>query len=161
MSIKRSLLKTAPQDGQFNMTAMIDIVFLLIIFFMLVCQFITSENYQLVLPDDCPAAVVPDNPDTNAVTVSVFKNAQDELFYAVRAKLYDPQTQPYRDNPDLLMTDLAGEITRQTSRKKQPLVHLRADQNMSYSQVQNALLALAQSGVTRIQLAAYRSDQNK
>ena len=48
-------------DAQFNMTPMIDIVFLLIIFFMLICQFIVQENYRLDVPDDCPNAQITDH----------------------------------------------------------------------------------------------------
>ena len=50
----RSTLST---PAAFNMTAMIDVVFLLIIFFMLLCQFIRQDNDLLAVPDDCSESV--------------------------------------------------------------------------------------------------------
>ena len=40
----------------FDMTPIIDVVFLLIIFFMLVCQFIVAENFQVEVPDQIATA---------------------------------------------------------------------------------------------------------
>jgi len=154
---------------QFNMTPMIDVVFLLIIFFMLICQFISQENYKLVVPDDCPAAIVPDQLDRNAITVSVFPDSDDsassttdfaKVLYAVRSQQYDPATAEYRIQPELLVKDMANQIAREARRKKNPLVYLRADKNLRYSQVQNALLALSQASITNVQIAAYRSEQS-
>ncbi len=155
MSLRKSILSSTDRDTQFNMTAMIDIVFLLIIFFMLVCQFITRENYQLILPDACPAALVPDTPDENAVTVSVFRDAKEnQLTYAVRGRTFT-QTEHQQ-----IVTDLANEIRSETARKKQAVVHLRAHADLGYIEVQTALEALARAGVQRVQLAAYRTEQD-
>ena len=154
-------------DPQFNMTPMIDVVFLLIIFFMLVCQFITQENYQLVLPDDCPAAVVPDSLDHNAVTVSALPNprpAQSSqvapVIYAVRSRQFDPQSGDYRGQPDRLLADMANRITIEAADRSDRLVHLRAHRDLTYREVQPALLALARAGISRVQLAAFRSENS-
>ena len=40
----------------FDMTPIIDVVFLLIIFFMLVCQFIAAEQFQVEVPDQISSA---------------------------------------------------------------------------------------------------------
>ncbi|MHC5179864.1 MAG: ExbD/TolR family protein, partial [Planctomycetota bacterium] len=40
----------------FDMTPIIDVVFLLIIFFMLVAQFIAAEQYQVEVPDAIKSA---------------------------------------------------------------------------------------------------------
>ena len=169
----RSVLRLGG-DGQFNMTAMIDVVFLLIIFFMLICQFIVRENYDLVVPDDCAGAVVPDNLDRNAVTMSVFRSEVDEsaglarrsgggsaegVVYAVRSRRYDPQAAVYEGNPERLLTALVDDIEEQTARKSDALVHLRADRELRYGEVQEALLAVSRAGVRQVQLAAFRSVQ--
>ena len=154
MSIRQSILKQGGRNAQFNMTAMIDIVFLLIIFFMLVCQFITRENYSLILPDACPSAVVDDTHDESAVTVSVFKDSGDGLTYAVRGLRF-------MGTDVNLVSEMSREIRFETGRKKDTVVHLRADGELSYVEVQTALKALARAGVERVQLAAYRSDQNR
>ncbi|MBN1436114.1 MAG: biopolymer transporter ExbD [Sedimentisphaerales bacterium] len=159
---------------QFNMTAMIDVVFLLIIFFMLICQFIVRENYELVLPDDCVSATVPDRLDRNAVTVSVVPRevgadqgtattAQwngNNVIYAVRAAEFDPLAPRYRQNPQALLRDMTEAIQQDTARRETALVHLRADSNMTYGQVQQVLVALSQAQVRQVQLAAFRGEQN-
>ncbi|MBN1764210.1 MAG: biopolymer transporter ExbD [Sedimentisphaerales bacterium] len=154
------------QPPQFNMTPMIDVVFLLIIFFMLICQFIVQENYKLEIPDDCAHAIVPDHPDEGAITVSVYpkpvqddETAQNEVLFAVRSYRFDPADPRYRHDGDLLIADMSRQITEQAQRKSDPLINLRADKDMTYGNVQKALLALARSKITRVQLAAYRSEQ--
>ncbi len=151
-----SILKTH-SDSQFNMTAMIDVVFLLIIFFMLICQFIVQENFTLAIPDDCVNAVVPDNQDQNAVTVSVIPTENNEdVFYAVRSSQFLPKNY---DSQTLLLEDMSNEISVQTSRKENQLVHLRADKDLTYKQVQLALQALSAGGIQKVQLAAFKNDQ--
>jgi len=150
------------------MTPMIDVVFLLIIFFMLSCLFIVQENYTLEVPDNCPAAIVPDALDRNAITMSVFadpsveKTAQQKkpVLFAVRAKLFNPRSSDYTGNPDKLLDDMTESIGRQAKNKTNPLVYLRADRDLTYGDVQNSLIALSRAGINRVQLAVFRTDQD-
>ena len=145
---------------QFNMTAMIDVVLLLIIFFMLVCQFIGQENYRLFIPDECANAVVEEHLDPEAVTVSVFtKPDTDQLIYAVRANQLGADSGRYTQRPDLLVAELTDEIRRELRNGGDGVVHLRADKRLAYGQVQEALRAVAMAGVSRVQLAAFQSEQ--
>jgi len=149
--MKRTNLILKSGAGEpFNLTAMIDVVFLLIIFFMLICQFIVQENYKLVVPDDCASAVVAEKLDENAVTVSVFASEVDdeEVVYAVRAKTVE-------------LSELASAIAVETNKKRDGLVHLRADKGLTYRDVQKALQALSEVGVQRVQLAAFREGQGE
>ena len=57
---------------QFNLTPMIDVVFILITFFMLICRTIGQENYKMTIPDECAEAVLPEQSEEQAFTVSVF-----------------------------------------------------------------------------------------
>ena len=139
---------------------MIDVVFLLIIFFMLICQFIVRENYELEIPDNVPNAVVPEHPDQNAITVSVFPGGSgSEVMYAVRSRQFDPDAARYTHNPLQLVQDMAQEIEAEFSKKSGERVYLRADKSLTYGQVQRALWALSQAGASRVQLAAYRDEQ--
>lgn len=151
-------------EPQFNMTAMIDVVFLLIIFFMLICQYIVRENYKLVIPDDCAAAVVPDHLDRNAITVSVFpksgRDGNSDILYAVRALEYDPQQDGYRQEPGRLIEDMSRQIAVEARRKEDALIYLRADKDLSYGQVQKALLALSRAQIHKVQVAAFRGPQS-
>jgi len=151
-------------NPQFNMTSMIDVVFLLIIFFMLACQYIVQENYKLVIPDDCTAAIVPERLDRNAITVSVFPktagaSGNREILYAVRAREYDPQQDVYRREPQRLVEEMSRQIIAEAQRKEDALIYLRADKDLSYGQVQKALLALSRAQIRKVQLAAYSGPQ--
>ena len=165
--IKRPSTLRFHTNAQFNITPMIDVVFLLIIFFMLSCLFIVQENYALEVPDNCPAAIVPDALDRNAITMSVFtdpsadQNAEKKaVLFAVRAKLFDPRSGDYTANPDKLLADMTESIGRQAKNKPNPLVYLRADRDLTYSDVQDSLIALSRAGINRVQLAVFRTDQN-
>jgi len=159
------------RDLGFNMTPMIDVVFLLILFFMLTCQFIELENYRLFVPDHCPTAVMPDRQDAGAIVVSVFPrsltetprpssdDAFSQVLYAVRSREYDPLAAPYRDDPALLFEDMRDQIDLEAGRKTVPLVYLRADKHLAYGDVQNVLLALSQAGIRTVQIAALRREQ--
>jgi len=171
---KRHFISRFHSEAQFNMTAMIDVVFLLIIFFMLICQFIGQENYRLLIPDNCAGAIIPNQADDGKITVSVFPTFSDRpksstgevdfselsVRYAIRSHIFDPFSEIYVNQPDRLLTDMARQITLQSRRRSNPLVYLRADRDLSYYQVQQALLALAEAGVTRLELAAFRSAQS-
>ncbi len=172
--MKRTLhsLKVHP-SVQFNLTPMIDVVFILITFFMLICRSIGQENYKLLIPDRCTHAVTPDQPDRNAITVSVVPKSQpggrqvgdadetDAVIYAVRAREYDPQAEPYRADEQLLLDDMTKQIAAEAERKGDSLVYLRADRNITYGHVQNALLALSRAKIKTVHLAAYRRQEAK
>ena len=167
MTRKSQRRRFGSSDLQFNMTAMIDVVLLLIIFFMLICQFITRENFMLNLPDNVTAALAPQRNNPTVVTVSVFYapvpkiaspggNQADSknVLYAVRAKSFDPLSAAYLQNANQLTDDLAAAIALETRQKPQSLIHLRADKDLTYEDVQPALLALAKAGVTTLRFAA-------
>ncbi|MCP4710823.1 MAG: biopolymer transporter ExbD [Planctomycetes bacterium] len=149
---------------QFNLTPLIDVVFILITFFMLICRSIGRENYKLELPDDCATAVVSEESGQNAITVSVFESATlnepDPLvLYAIRDQQYDLQSDRFDNDPYQLVQSMSEQLAREVQLKGDSLVYLRADKNMTYHQVQNALLALAQAEIKTVHLAAYRTAQ--
>ena len=147
---------------QFNLTPLIDVVFILITFFMLICRSIGRENYKLELPDDCAAAMIAEETEQNAITVSVFKsetpNKPDPLvLYAIRDQQYDLKSDRFNDDPYQLIQSMSEQLRREVELKGDSLVYLRADKNMTYYQVQNALLALARAEIKTVHLAAYRT----
>ena len=60
----------------FDMTPIIDVVFLLIIFFMLVCQFIAAEQFDVAVPDEIASAEKGDVKEKLPLTITVM--AQDD-----------------------------------------------------------------------------------
>jgi biopolymer transport protein ExbD len=173
---KRLYTTRARADVQLNMTAMIDVIFILITFFMIICRSIGQENYKLEIPDECISAVVPDEPDMGALTVSVFPRSlsqsgggaasadgpesKAEVLYAVRASLFDPQNPAYQQAPEMLVAQMSEQIVRQARLKGESLVHLRADRNLTYGEVQPVLQALARARIKTVQLAVRRQPSN-
>jgi len=158
------------RDLQCNITPMIDVVFLLIIFFMLICRFISSENYKLVIPDQCQNALPSEDASSNPLTVSVFPKSSMEgnsnavhvasnsdILYAVRSSIVDPGQPLYQQSPDALQEDLAAEIIHNIRNKPESVVHLRADKDLTYGQVQVLLQSLAQAKIQKVRLAAIRT----
>jgi biopolymer transport protein ExbD len=158
-----SVFNKTEHVGQFNMTSMIDIVFLLIIFFMLICQFIVQENYTIEVPDEITQAYTPDAIDASAITLSVYRNPDNKghILYAVKAKRYDPQSTQYRKEPPSLFYDMAQEIKTIRRKKQTGLIHLRADKSIAYHYVHKAMIALSQAGIPSVQIAALKNKQQQ
>ncbi|MBN2377725.1 MAG: biopolymer transporter ExbD [Sedimentisphaerales bacterium] len=175
---KISAIKKSPRSIQFNLTAMIDVVFILITFFMLICRSIGQENYKLSVPDECSTAQVVDQSEQGGLTVSVFPRVPKvpvpataaqglghgqagiaQAVYAVRSRTFDPQSVDYIGNRQLLLAEMTSEIKQAVQQKGESVVHLRVDKNLSYAEVQPILQALALAKVKTVHLAAYRVDQ--
>ena len=139
-------------SAAFNMTPIIDIVFLLMIFFMVVCRFIEAENFPVAVPDECEYAQNNSEPGSRIVTLTVMKTLEDRNGFAVGSEkvVYDDYD------------ELIGRLSRliDTQLKDQPaegrIVTLRIDRDIPFAEAQYALAAVAQSTATDIQLAALK-----
>ena len=136
----------------FNLTPVIDIVFLLIIFFALVLKFIEAENFPVTVPQDCRFAQSDIESQAVLATITVMKNEDGKSEFAVGA---DKITGA---NYGEIAGKLAGLID---SRLKdlpadKRIVTLRIDKNIPYAEAQYALAAVAKSTATDIRLAAIK-----
>ena len=124
----------------FDMTPVIDVVFLLIIFFMLVCQFIAAEQFKVVVPDAIASAQADEVKTRQPLTITVM--AENER--AVCAVGSDPLADVAgRDLADLVASAIdeslaAGDLPDKT-------VRLRADKAVTFGQVKHILAGIAQS----------------
>ena len=137
----------------FNMTPIIDIVFLLIIFFLVVCQFIEAENFPVTVPDDCQFARSDPEPGAQVTTVTVMKTTEDEIGFAVgsekiSASGYADIVEKLVQLIDISLSDLSGD---------RRVVTLRIDKDICFAEAQYALAAVAASSATDIQLAALKN----
>ena len=137
----------------FNMTPLIDIVFLLIIFFLVVCQFIEAENFPVTVPDDCESARNGSGAGRPVTTVTVMKTDGGSSVFAV-------------DSEKIALSegsDLTEEIVRlvdfslENFRSERRTVTLRVDREVCFSEAQYALAAVSRSSATDIQLAVLRN----
>jgi len=147
---------TGQFDGgvqSFNMTPIIDIVFLLIIFFLVVCQFIEAENFPVTVPDDCQFAQSDPEPGAQVITVTVMKTTEDEAGFAVGSEKISASgsadiVEKLAQLIDIRLSDLSGD---------RKVVTLRIDKDICFAEAQYALAAVASSSATDIQLAALKN----
>ena len=138
---------------KFNMTPIIDIVFLLIIFLVVVCQQIDAENFEVSVPDDCGFAQEKRQDIGRFTTVTVMKNHQENrVVFAVGAE------KAVLSESENLSNWLAERINVQLHQResREKIVSLRIDKDITYDYAQYALAAVAQSNATDIQLATLR-----
>ncbi len=149
----KALRDEFPQTSPLNLTPVIDIVFLLEIFFMLVCQFITAENFEVAVPDEITTARTLDITDARqSTTVTVMLVEDANIRYAVGSEIL-PETaiDQYPDH-------IAERIDRQLAQlpPQRRLVTLRIDRDMRFEFVKHALMGIAQSTATDIHWAVMR-----
>jgi biopolymer transport protein ExbD len=139
-------------NHSFNMTAVIDIVFLLIIFFLVVCQFIEAENFEVSVTDNCRFAEEKEDAQAQMATVTVMKNEEGKIDFAV--------------GPDKIAAFNNNEAVTQIAQSidsyllplpsDDKVVVLRIDEDICFADTQYALAGIAQSRAANIQLAVLK-----
>jgi biopolymer transport protein ExbD len=143
------------QSGSFNMIPIIDIVFLLIIFFLVVCQFIEAENFPVSVPDNCQFAQSDPEPAAALTTVTVMRTTEDEVGFAVGSERIsatvgsDGIVEKLAQLIDVRLSDLPPE---------RRVVILRIDKDICFGDAQYALAGIAASCAEDIRLAALRGE---
>lgn len=137
------------------MTPIIDVVFLLIIFFMLVCQFIVSENFEVDVPDRITAAKRPEADAEQLTTVTVMADEEGRIEYAVGAEIL-----PEMEGPRIAAA-IADAIDKQlaTLPEEKRVVSLRSDRDILFAQTKYALAGISQSSATDIKWAVIKRPQ--
>ncbi len=144
--------RSSTKLGSFNMTPLIDIVFLLIIFFLVVCQFIEAENFPVAVPDGCEFATTASEAGAPVTTITVMKTSAGRSAFAVGSEKI----------PVSSGSDLTEQIVRlvdfglRNLPSDRRVVTLRIDRDVCFSEAQYALAAIAQSSATDVQLAVLR-----
>jgi len=133
----------------FNITPIIDIVFLLMIFFLVECRFIEAENWPVDVPDACLSALSRQTARPQALTVTIMKEEAGTTEFAFGAeKIVDDDK--YR-LAGRIASLIDGQIDRAPSRRT--VVTLRIDQNVRFYDAQYALLAVSLSRASDVKLA--------
>lgn len=150
----KALNKSRDSSGycSFNMTPIIDIVFLLIIFFLVVCQFIEAENFPVAVPDGCEFAQTELEPGAQLTTVTVIKTIEGASDFAVGSeKIAEPDygglVAQLAELIDVRLKDLPPDNR---------VVTLRIDRDVCFADAQYTLAAVAASTATDIKLATFK-----
>ena len=143
-------------NAMLNIIPLIDIIFLLIIFFLVVCRFIEAENFPVAVPDGCEYAQSASEDKPRMTTVSVMKTAEQETVFAV-----DSEIVASPDDGTTLVEQLIKMINGRMADldSAQKVVTLRIDRDVCFSQAQYALAAVAGSNTTDVQMAAFKDSQ--
>ena len=151
--IRSSKLRGSIRSGSFNMTPLIDVVFLPIIFFLVVCRFIEAENFPVAVPDDCESAGSGIETGSAGTTVTVMRTDEGGSVFAVGSERIELSEGSDLTEQIVRLVDISlGNL-----RSDQRLVTLRVDREVCFSDAQYALAAVAQSSATDIQLAVLRN----
>ncbi len=143
-------------NHSFNMTAVIDIVFLLIIFFLVVCQFIEAENFEVSVTDNCEFAEEKADTQTQMATVTVMKNEEGKIDFAVG----QDKIAPFNNNEAI--TKIAQSIDSYLLHLPSDgrVVIVRIDKDVCFDDAQYALAGVAKSQATNIQLAVLKQKRS-
>ncbi len=127
-------------DENFDLTPMIDIVFLLIVFFMTVANMITAEKIEIDMPVAIHSVVPEEFGGRNTITVT----REGNIFAGV-----------YPVDLDGLEAVLEDEIASDPSLK----VYIRADRYTEHQFVNDVMESCAALGISNVIFAAYQSDK--
>lgn len=138
------------KEASFDLTPVIDVVFLLIIFFMLVCQFGAAEHFEALLPDKIQSADPTQLQLDSTVSVNVVQQ-DGQIIYAIGSDVLSGR------DPDLLITMIsAGIDSRLADGNTSRIVRLRCDKHIPYEKIRPVLAGIAQSRAEKIQWAAFQ-----
>lgn len=132
-------------EASINMTPMIDVVFQLIIFFLVTSHFARQEAH---LPLPLPAAdsaALPKEDDKPRLVINV--TADGTLLFSGRSL-----------TPPDLQTRLSERIAELG---KDVEVRIRADRSVPYRHIEPVLLACARAGIWNVNYAVYRREDVK
>ena len=124
------------EDVEINLTALIDVVFLLLIFFMVSTTFDRHANLKVQLPES---------------STQTQKSSDEPLVLTIDAKgkYFINERQVVNTSLDTLKSALQQTV----GDKKDIAIMLRADANTPHQAVVRAMDAAAQLGLTRISIA--------
>ena len=146
------LKKLAQPFSAMDMTPMIDIVFLLIIFFMVVCQFIQSENFEIEVPRNVDNARDASKLGEKVVTLSLEQIPGGDVLSAVGSEVIsaDDISLQVRAMTKAIDNAFGDEVSGRR------IVNMRMDKDLVFAEYKAALAAVASSSASDIQLAVFR-----
>jgi biopolymer transport protein ExbD len=129
------------ESESFDMTPVIDVVFLLIIFFMLVCQFIAAEQFQVQVPDNIRSAQQDESERQSPLTITVMAGNDGNAEYALDSeKLGKIQG---TDLAQLICSEIDQRLSANSNGER--TVHLRCDKSITFGQVKYILSGISKS----------------
>lgn len=146
-------IKRDSQTIQPNLTPMVDVVFLLIVFFIVVAQITTSERFELVLPKLLHAQTTPLG-DERRIVINVVPEAEMDAqqgAFLLAGSAFGQSDEDY--------DALVDRLSQIRARDPSIAVLVRADRAEQYQRVHMALRACQEAGIVRVNLVAERLER--
>ncbi|MES1944331.1 biopolymer transport protein ExbD/TolR [Salinisphaera sp. PC39] len=137
------LPRSRSEDPQLNLTSLIDVVFLLLIFFMVTTTFVPHAGLQLRLPE---AAATPAETEGRPLDVSI--DAADRIYV---------DGEPVRSEPAALRARLSARAGDDAGRG----VRIRADGRASHQAVVSVMDAAAALGLARVEIVTRPAEEGR
>jgi len=135
--------KSDDAEAEINLTPLIDVVFLLLIFFMVTTTFSREAEIKLKLPEASSAEK--SDPSTQLVTIQINDIGQ----FSVKG----PEDEEARELISSKLDTLRKAIKRAAGEMKDPVVLIRADRLTPHEAVVNAMDAARRLGFFQITFA--------
>jgi len=133
------------------MTPLVDIVFQLIVFFMVVSQVVTAEREPMNLPSPQHSqAKAKQHPDR--IVINLFADAKGNI---AKIKVNANVVANLSGLIDVLLKEGQGLEARGGS------VILRADKNLQFKNVRKVLKAISNAGISRLEIAAQQENPTR
>lgn len=131
----------------FNATPMVDVIFMLTIFFMLVSRLSEAELVPMKLPDpEKSRASVETVPERVIINCRPAEDGSDEVLYSIG---------PNQPESLAVMTDRMMALTQDSPDVK---VIIRADRRLPYEPVRKVMRSLAEAGIEVLNVSAHTND---
>ena len=133
-----------------NMMPIIDIVLLLIIFFVFVCRYIAAENFIIAVPDEATNALVDVVDNSNFITVSVWFDEFDRRYFcAVGSDIVDINDATAANEITALINDSVDRIGEDA------IVNVRMEKGIIFSDYSSVIAAISNSRAEDLYIAAF------
>ncbi len=141
-------LHKSPRVGiRIDMTPMVDVAFLLLIFFMSTTQFKPPEEAQLELPSSHSEIKLP---DSDVMILAVDKNSQ--IYFKVGGSGVEQSTS---------LADLEQNVVQARIRNPKLRLAIKSDKNADYGVISDLMDILQRTGNTRFNMVTLLEDDKK
>ncbi len=135
----------------FNAVPMVDVIFLLTIFFMLVSRFSSAEQIPMKLPEpdqsQAKVAKLPDRVVINCRLSGVPDADGDPVLYSIG---------PNRPEP---LDIIAGRLAGMKRERPDIKVVVRADRRLHYDEVRSVMRVIAHNGIKMLNVVAHVAEE--
>jgi len=131
-----------------DMTPMVDVAFLLLIFFMLTTQFEPPEKDKITLPESNSEAKAP---ESDIITIAVVAPKPENNNMGLVRVLYRQAGQQVQQEiaPDMVKTDMGAVLTKARSANPAARMIVKMDKDAPYGVMADMMSALQQANAPR------------